>query len=65
MSQGLPYPLGQVFAMMARVNIVLVGAFAVMANGGIIGSAGTQFVSLAASKHSVPFVVLSGRHRPL
>lgn len=52
-----------VFAMMARVNIVLVGAFAVMANGGIIGCAGTQFVSLAASKHSVPFVVLSGLHK--
>ena len=52
-----------VFAMMARANKVLVGAHALLANGGIIGPCGINMVALAARKHSVPFVVLVGLHK--
>lgn len=52
-----------VFAMMARVNKVLVGAHAVLANGGVIAPAGVHMVALAAKRHSVPFVVLVGLHK--
>eukprot|EP01025_Chloroclados_australasicus_P046169 TRINITY_DN5092_c0_g1_i4.p2 TRINITY_DN5092_c0_g1~~TRINITY_DN5092_c0_g1_i4.p2 ORF type:complete len:423 (-),score=64.03 TRINITY_DN5092_c0_g1_i4:140-1408(-) len=49
-----------VYGMMARVNKVLVGAHAVLANGGIIGTIGTHLIALAAKQHAVPFVVLVG-----
>ena len=52
-----------IFAMMARVNMVVVGARAVLANGGIMGSVGLMAVALAAQRHSVPFVVLTGLHK--
>jgi translation initiation factor 2B subunit (eIF-2B alpha/beta/delta family) len=52
-----------IFAMMARVNMVVVGARAVLANGGIMGSVGLNSVALAAQRHSVPFVVLTGLHK--
>lgn len=52
-----------VFAMMARVNKVLVGAHAVLANGGVIAPAGLHMVALAAKRHSVPCVVLVGLHK--
>lgn len=37
---------------------MLVGAHALLANGGIIAPAGTALVAQAAKKHAVPFVVL-------
>eukprot|EP00879_Flechtneria_rotunda_P033630 GHRR01037266.1.p1 GENE.GHRR01037266.1~~GHRR01037266.1.p1 ORF type:complete len:171 (+),score=60.02 GHRR01037266.1:743-1255(+) len=52
-----------VFAMMARANKVLVGAHAVLANGGVIAPAGIHMVALAAKRHSIPFVVLVGLHK--
>ncbi|KAK9829272.1 hypothetical protein WJX72_004902 [[Myrmecia] bisecta] len=52
-----------IFAMMARVNKVLVGAHALLANGGVMAAVGTHLVALAAKKHSVPFVVLVGLHK--
>jgi hypothetical protein len=42
---------------------VLVGAHAVLANGGVIAPAGVHMVALAAKRHSVPFVVLVGLHK--
>lgn len=42
---------------------VLVGAHAVLANGGVICACGINMVALAARKHSVPFVVLVGLHK--
>lgn len=50
-----------VFAMMARANKVLVGAHAVLADGGIIAAAGMHLVALAAKRHAIPFV---GKRRP-
>ncbi|WCJ39055.1 Translation initiation factor eIF-2B subunit beta [Euphorbia peplus] len=52
-----------VFAMISRVNMVIVGAHAVMANGGVITPVGLNMVALAAQKHAVPFVVLAGSHK--
>ncbi|OMO85763.1 Initiation factor 2B-related protein [Corchorus olitorius] len=42
---------------------VIVGAHAVMANGGVIAPVGLNMVALAAQKHAVPFVVLAGSHK--
>lgn len=52
-----------VFAMISRVNMVIIGAHAVMANGGVIGPVGVNMAALAAQKHAVPFVVLAGSHK--
>ncbi|CAI0461824.1 unnamed protein product [Linum tenue] len=52
-----------VFAMISRVNMVIVGSHAVMANGGVIAPVGMNMVALAAQKHAVPFVVLAGIHK--
>lgn len=52
-----------VFAMMARVNKVIVGAHAVMANGGLIATAGCHLLALAAQHHSVPLVVCAGLYK--
>lgn len=52
-----------VFAMISRVNMVIVGAHAVMANGGVIAPIGLNMVALAAQRHAVPFVVLAGIHK--
>lgn len=51
------------FAIMARVNKVIVGTHAVMANGGLIAPSGTHLVALAAKKKSVPFVVCNGLYK--
>lgn len=52
-----------VFAMISRVNMVIVGAHAVMANGGVIAPVGINMVALAAQRHAVPFVVVAGSHK--
>ncbi|KAF2323768.1 hypothetical protein GH714_036869 [Hevea brasiliensis] len=52
-----------VFAMISQVNMVIVGAHAFMANGGVIAPVGLNMVALAAQKHAVPFVVLAGSHK--
>lgn len=42
---------------------VIVGAHAVMSNGGVIAPVGLNMVALAAQRHAVPFVVLAGIHK--
>eukprot|EP01083_Nonionella_stella_P085087 235697_1 len=49
-----------VFAMMARVNTVLIGSHSVLANGGLVAQAGTHPLCVAAKHHSVPVMVLFG-----
>ncbi|KAK2643720.1 hypothetical protein Ddye_018915 [Dipteronia dyeriana] len=51
-----------VFAMISRVNMVVLGVHAVMANGGVIAPVGSNMVALAAKKHAVPLVVVAGVH---
>lgn len=48
------------FAMMARVNKVVLPAHAVLANGGLIANSGCNMVALAAHHNSVPVVCATG-----
>ncbi|EGC34218.1 translation initiation factor eIF-2B beta subunit [Dictyostelium purpureum] len=52
-----------VFAMMSRVNKVIIGTHAVMANGGLIATSGTHLLAVAAKYHSVPIVVCTGLYK--
>lgn len=52
-----------IFAMMARVNKVVVGAHAMLADGGVMAPTGTHLVALVARRHNVPFVVVVGLHK--
>jgi len=63
---GIPTTLiadSAAFAMMARVNKVIVGVHAVMANGGIVGQAGLHAIAIAAHAHGVPFVACTGMYK--
>lgn len=53
-------PDSAVFAMMARVNKVVIPAAAVVANGGLIAQSGLHNIALAAKKCSVPVVCVAG-----
>jgi len=50
-------PDSAIFAMMARVNKVIIGTHSVMANGGLKAVIGTHSLALAAKHYSVPFIV--------
>ncbi|KAM5570064.1 hypothetical protein ABKV19_017200 [Rosa sericea] len=52
-----------IFAMISQAIMVIVGAHAVMANGGVIAPVGLNMVALAAQRHAVPFVVLAGSYK--
>ncbi|KAF2075855.1 hypothetical protein CYY_002841 [Polysphondylium violaceum] len=52
-----------VFAMMSRVNKVIIGTHAVMANGGLVAQSGTHTLAVAAKYHSVPIVVCTGLYK--
>ena len=47
-------------SMQHAVPQVLVGAHALLANGGVMAGAGNQLTAMAAKHHAVPFVVLVG-----
>ncbi|CAB9514021.1 factor eIF-2B subunit beta [Seminavis robusta] len=49
-----------IFAVMARVNKVLLSAHAVLANGGLVASSGSNMVALGAYNNAVPVVVITG-----
>ena len=51
-----------VFAVMSRVNVVVLAAHGVFNNGGVFTKGGGLSVALAAKKHSVPVIVLAGLH---
>eukprot|EP01080_Neovahlkampfia_damariscottae_P009332 gene9332-1419_t len=52
-----------VFSIMPRVHKVIVGACAVVANGGLITQCGVNAVALAANYFNVPFVVTVGLYK--
>lgn len=56
----LVIPDVSIFALMARVNKVLIGAQAVLATGGILGPSGSKLVAQAAKHYRVPFIVVTG-----
>lgn len=47
-----------IFAMMSRVNKVIIGTHSVLANGGLRAASGSYSVALAAKHYSVPVIVL-------
>ena len=53
-------PDSAVFAVISRVNKVIIPAHAVLANGGLIASSGCNVVALAAHYNSVPVVCVTG-----
>jgi len=52
-----------IHSMMSRVNKVIVGTHAVLANGGLMAPSGTHILALAAKYHSVPFLVCTGLYK--
>ncbi|KZF25653.1 nagb/rpia/CoA transferase-like protein [Xylona heveae TC161] len=56
-------PDSAVFALMSRVNKVILGTHAVLANGGLVAAAGTRAIAKAAKTHKTPVVVVSGVYK--
>jgi len=51
------------FAMMARVDKVIIGCHAVVANGGLITESGVHGIAIAAKHHKVPVVCVTGMYK--
>ncbi|PKY00885.1 translation regulator GCD7 [Aspergillus campestris IBT 28561] len=56
-------PDSAVFALMSRVNKVILGTHSVLANGGLVAAAGTRVIARAAKLHQTPVVVASGVYK--
>lgn len=56
-------PDSAVFAIMSRVNKVILDTQIVLANGGLVAAAGAKVVAKAASMHRTPVIVLSGVYK--
>lgn len=55
-------PDSNIYALMSRVNKVIIAPHAVMIDGGCVCSAGHLMVAIAARDHSVPVVCLAGTY---
>ncbi|KAL8702200.1 MAG: hypothetical protein Q9224_000115 [Gallowayella concinna] len=56
-------PFSAVFALMSRINKVVLDTHVVLADGGLVAAAGARIVSKAASAYHTPVVVLSGVYK--
>jgi len=56
-------PDSAIFAVMSRVNKVILGSHTVTANGGLIACTGSRIVATAAKYHSTPVVVCIGLYK--
>ena len=56
-------PDSAVFALMSRVNKVILDTHAVLVNGDIVAAAGAKAIAKAAKLHCTPVVVLSGVYK--
>ncbi|KAF9014047.1 eukaryotic translation initiation factor 2B beta subunit [Cyathus striatus] len=56
-------PDSSIFALMSRVNKVILGAHAILANGGMFAITGSQIAATAARAHSTPVVVCVGQFK--
>lgn len=56
-------PDSAVFAVMARVNTVILDSHIILANGGLIGAAGAKQIAKSANVHRTPVIVLSGVYK--
>ena len=52
-----------IFAVMSRVNKVIVGTQSIMADGGLRAASGIYTVAQAAFQYSVPFIVTASMHK--
>ncbi|PQE13270.1 translation regulator gcd7 protein [Rutstroemia sp. NJR-2017a WRK4] len=52
-----------IFAIMSRVNKVVLATHAVIANGGLIAAAGARIIAKAARVHKTPVIVVSGVYK--
>lgn len=56
-------PDSHVFAIMSRVNKVILATHTVLANGGLVAAAGAAMIARAAKDHQTPVVVVSGVYK--
>ncbi|KAG5440515.1 hypothetical protein PCK2_000449, partial [Pneumocystis canis] len=56
-------PDAAVFAIMSRVNKVILDAHTVFANGGVLVSAGAKNLAAAAKHHSTPVIICAGIYK--
>ncbi|KAF8727616.1 hypothetical protein AX14_007225 [Amanita brunnescens Koide BX004] len=56
-------PDSSIYALMSRVNKVILGTHAVLANGGMFAITGSLITATAAREHSTPVVVCTGQFK--
>ncbi|KAG1903792.1 uncharacterized protein F5891DRAFT_53958 [Suillus fuscotomentosus] len=56
-------PDSSIYALMSRINKVMIGAHAILANGGMFAITGSLLVATAARAHSTPVVVCAGQFK--
>ena len=56
-------PDSSIYAIMSRVNKVILGTHAILANGGTFAITGSLLAASAARVHSVPIVVCAGQFK--
>ena len=56
-------PDSAIFAVMSRVNKVIIGTHDILANGGLKAITGANVVALACKTYSVPLVVCASMHK--
>lgn len=56
-------PDAAVFALLSRVNKVILGTHIVLANGGLIAAAGSKAICMGAREHRTPVVVVTGVYK--
>ena len=56
-------PDSNIYALMSRVNKVILPTHAVMVNGGVVGDAGVGLIAQAARVHKIPVLVLSAVYK--
>ncbi|KAF3936424.1 hypothetical protein ABW19_dt0203833 [Dactylella cylindrospora] len=56
-------PDAAVFAIMSRVNKVILGTHVVMANGSLVAAGGARMIARCAQEHSNPVVVVTGVYK--
>lgn len=61
--ETLLIPDAAVYALMARVNKVIIGCHAVTANGGLIAMAGSEILAASARHYSIPVCVVTGMYK--
>ncbi|KAF5389832.1 hypothetical protein D9757_003584 [Collybiopsis confluens] len=56
-------PDSSIYALMSRVNKVILGAHAILANGGMFATSGSLLAATAAREYSTPVVVCAGQFK--